>query len=195
MTKKLLVAMLALGMSGGMALAQVPGSVGAAANKAEVKTADTAHKAADAAKKAEAKAADAKDKAEGHKADATKKAEAKATDAKTKATAAAKKIKSQKLTGEVLDLNCYSDHKAAGEAHASCAASCISAGAPIGLLANKKVYVLVNGDHSLKLAEALGPSAGKTVTLSGHQVLLPGGTRTFDVESVEAPAAAAPAKL
>lgn len=144
MTRKLLVAMLALGMGGGVALADGGTNTGGApqGEAAKVK----------------------------------------------------KSPKAEKLVGEVLDLNCYADHKASGEGHASCAAKCISAGAPIGLLSKNKVYVLVNGDHSLKLAEALGPSAGKTVTLTGHQSVLPGGTRTFDVESVDA-APAAPAKL
>jgi len=61
-----------------------------------------------------------------------------AADKVTKPAAAAATIK-----GELVDLMCYVDHGARGEAHKSCAMQCVSNGAPIGLLTDAgKLYLL-----------------------------------------------------
>ena len=106
--------------------------------------------------------------------------------AKGKDDAAKPPAAEEKLTGEVLDLNCYVGHGAQGEKHAACAQKCIAGGAPVGLLADAKVYVLTNGDHSVNLSEKLSPLAGKKVTVTGHAKILEGGGHAFDVSAVEA---------
>ena len=74
------------------------------------------------------------------------------------------------VTGEVLDLVCYTDHGAQGAKHASCAQHCISSGLPVGIKSSSdgKVYMVV-GEHKPLNAE-LADYAGKTVTLKGKAV-------------------------
>jgi len=74
------------------------------------------------------------------------------------------------VTGEVLDMACYTDHGAHGEGHAACAQKCISSGLPVGIKsdADGKVYLVI-GDHK-PLNSDLAPYGGKTVTLKGKAV-------------------------
>jgi hypothetical protein len=69
------------------------------------------------------------------------------------------------VTGEVVDLMCYTDHNATGEKHASCAAKCIKGGGPVGIVSDGKAYLVV-GDHK-PMNDQLSELAGKTVTLKG----------------------------
>jgi hypothetical protein len=69
------------------------------------------------------------------------------------------------LTGEIVDLMCYADHKATGEEHAKCAATCIKGGGPVGILSDGKTYLVV-GDHK-PMNDQLAEYAGKTITLKG----------------------------
>ena len=69
------------------------------------------------------------------------------------------------VTGEIVDLMCYTDHSASGEKHASCAAKCIKDGGPVGIVSDGKVYLVV-GDHK-PMNDQLSEYAGKTVTLKG----------------------------
>jgi hypothetical protein len=74
------------------------------------------------------------------------------------------------VTGEVLDLACYTDHGAHGEKHADCAKMCISSGLPVGIKSDSdgKVYLVI-GEHKPMNAE-LADYAAKTVTLKGKLV-------------------------
>jgi hypothetical protein len=74
------------------------------------------------------------------------------------------------VTGEVLDLACYTDHGAHGEKHAECAAKCISSGLPVGIKSatDGKVYLVI-GQHK-PLNDQLAELAAKTVTLKGKFV-------------------------
>jgi hypothetical protein len=74
------------------------------------------------------------------------------------------------VTGEVLDMACYTDHGAHGEKHAACAQKCISSGLPVGIkdASDGKVYIVI-GQHKPLNAE-LAPYGGKTVTLKGKVV-------------------------
>jgi hypothetical protein len=73
------------------------------------------------------------------------------------------------VTGEVVDLVCYTDSGASGPGHADCAKVCINAGLPVGLKAQDgKTYVLV-GDHK-PLNSELASYAAKTITLRGKVV-------------------------
>ena len=69
------------------------------------------------------------------------------------------------LTGEIVDLMCYADHKATGEAHAKCATTCIKGGGPVAILSDGKAYLVV-GDHK-PMNDQLAEYAGKTITLKG----------------------------
>jgi hypothetical protein len=69
------------------------------------------------------------------------------------------------LTGEIVDLMCYADHKATGEEHAKCAATCIKGGGPVAILSEGKTYLVV-GDHK-PMNDQLAEYAGKTITLKG----------------------------
>ena len=69
------------------------------------------------------------------------------------------------LTGEIIDLMCYADHKSAGEKHAECAATCIKGGGPVAILSEGKAYLVV-GDHK-PMNDQLAEYAGKTITLKG----------------------------
>jgi hypothetical protein len=72
------------------------------------------------------------------------------------------------VTGEVVDLMCYLDHGAKGEAHKGCATTCIKSGGPVGLLSGDQLYIIV-GDHK-PMNDALAAVAAQTVTLKGKVV-------------------------
>ncbi len=72
------------------------------------------------------------------------------------------------ITGEVVDLMCYLDHGAKGEAHKGCATTCIKSGGPVGLLSGDQLYLVV-GDHK-PMNDALAAVAAQTVTLKGKVV-------------------------
>jgi hypothetical protein len=74
----------------------------------------------------------------------------------------------QTLKGEVVDLMCYLDHGAKGEAHKACAEKCIKSGGPVGLLSGEQLYIVV-GDHQ-PINEQLASKAGQMVVLSGKVV-------------------------
>ena len=71
----------------------------------------------------------------------------------------------KEVTGEVVDMMCYTDHDAMGEKHASCAAKCIRGNGPVGIVSDGKAYLVV-GDHKPMNAE-LADYAGKTITVKG----------------------------
>jgi hypothetical protein len=72
------------------------------------------------------------------------------------------------IKGEVVDLMCYLDHGAKGEAHKGCATTCIKSGGPVGLLSGDQLYLVV-GDHK-PMNDALAAVAAQTVTLKGKVV-------------------------
>jgi len=74
------------------------------------------------------------------------------------------------ITGEILDMACYTDHGAHGEKHAACAQKCIASGLPVGIKsdADGKVYLVI-GDHK-PLNSDLAEYAAKTITLKGKVV-------------------------
>ena len=89
------------------------------------------------------------------------------------------------ITGEVLDMACYSASGASGEAHKSCAAACIKDGSPMGILTSDgKVYLIVeNHDKKDAYAEAKkhpGEQITATGTLSDR-----GGVSTIIVTEVK----------
>ena len=71
------------------------------------------------------------------------------------------------VTGEILDMECYMTSGAHGADHKECAASCISRGEPMGVLAEDgKVYLLIKGKDKTPF-EAAKKLAGEMVTVTG----------------------------
>ena len=98
---------------------------------------------------------------------------------------AAKKaeVKPVTLTGEVIDLYCYSEHQASGAEHAKCATSCITKGIPVGFLtADGTMYIIVGKDHAPANAE-VAAFAGKQSTITG-KVSEAKGMKTIQLISI-----------
>lgn len=72
----------------------------------------------------------------------------------------------KKISGEVLDLVCYVDHKAMGEKHSGCARTCMTNGLPVGLKADDGKTYLVIGEHT-PINKELAQYAGKKITVEG----------------------------
>ncbi|MEP6845972.1 MAG: hypothetical protein ABI861_08205 [Panacibacter sp.] len=89
------------------------------------------------------------------------------------------------ITGEVLDMACYSANGASGEGHKSCATACIKGGSPMGILTSDgKVYLLVeNHDKKDAYAEAK-KYAGEQVTATGT-LSEKGGLQTLIVNELK----------
>jgi hypothetical protein len=78
-----------------------------------------------------------------------------------------KNVETKTVTGEILDMECYMKTGAHGADHKECAASCISRGEPIGVLADDgKVYLLIKGKDAAAF-EAAKKLAGDMVTVTG----------------------------
>jgi hypothetical protein len=71
----------------------------------------------------------------------------------------------KEVTGEIVDMMCYIDHNAMGEKHASCAATCVKGGGPVGIVSDGKAYLVV-GEHK-PMNDQLAQYCGKTITLKG----------------------------
>lgn len=97
--------------------------------------------------------------------------EAAATDANKKVLAEAKPLT---ITGEVVDVSCYTQLGKRGEAHRACGASCVASGSPAGLLtADGTLYILMPEPHhprrdgKASLAAYFSERMAQTLTLSG----------------------------
>ena len=99
--------------------------------------------------------------------------------------AEAKAPKPVVMVGEIVDTGCYLGHEAKGEKHKECAATCVAAGMPIGLLTDKNaLYLLIppheNKDGYNKAKEMVGDK----VEISGMP-LVRGGLRAIEVASAK----------
>ncbi|GLH71588.1 hypothetical protein GETHLI_00900 [Geothrix limicola] len=97
--------------------------------------------------------------------------EAAAAEANKKVLAEAKPLT---LTGEVVDVSCYTQLGKRGEAHKACGAMCVKTGSPAGLLtADGTLYILMPEPHhprrdgKASLAQYLSEHMAQTLTLSG----------------------------
>src|SRR5947207_15728389 len=90
---------------------------------------------------------------------------------------------SKEVTGEVVDLMCYIDHKATGDKHAACGTKCIKGGGPVGIVADGKAYLVV-GEHK-PINDQLADSCGKTITLKGKVAERNGLTMLENAEIVK----------
>ena len=116
------------------------------------------------------------------------------TVAKADEKMAMEKTKTVTMTGEIVDTACYLGHGAMGEKHKQCAATCVAAGAPMGLLTEKGVLYLLTPPHENK------DGYNKAKNMVGDKVAVTGemnersGMKSIEVASVKPAAAAAAAK-
>lgn len=88
------------------------------------------------------------------------------------------------LTGEIVDLHCYTARGAHGEEHAACSNACISRDVPAALLTEDgTLYLLVNEKH-VSVKEKIAGKAGKKVTAHG-KVVERSGMKALQLVSVE----------
>jgi hypothetical protein len=88
------------------------------------------------------------------------------------------------LTGEIVDLHCYTSRGAKGEEHAGCSNACISRDVPAGFLADDgTLYLLVN-EKPVSVKEKVAGKAGKKVTVRG-KVVEKSGVKALQLSSVE----------
>jgi hypothetical protein len=86
------------------------------------------------------------------------------------------------LTGEIVDLHCYTARGAHGEDHAGCSNACLSRDVPAGLLVGDTLYLLLN-ERPVAVKEKVAGLAGKTVKATG-KVVERNGMKALMVESV-----------
>jgi hypothetical protein len=113
--------------------------------------------------------------------------EAAATDANKKVLAEAKPLT---ITGEVVDVSCYTQLGKRGEAHKECGAKCVLAGAPVGIVtADNTLYILMAEPHhprrdgKVGIAKEYAAKMGTTVTVSGMSSEH-GGIHTLFIEAL-----------
>ncbi|MCC6444700.1 MAG: hypothetical protein IT210_14735 [Armatimonadetes bacterium] len=88
-----------------------------------------------------------------------------------KAARAAKAPKEATVTGEVVDLWCYMDHKARGAGHKDCGIACAKAGNPIGIVDGKShVYITFGSEKHQASKDQLIEHMADTVSVKGHIV-------------------------
>jgi len=112
--------------------------------------------------------------------------EAAATDANKKALAEGRPLT---ITGEVVDVSCYTQMGKRGEAHKKCGAMCVLSGEPVGIVtADNTLYLLMPEQHhprrdgKANLAKEYAEKMGTTVTVSGMATER-GGVRTLFLEA------------
>jgi CBS domain-containing protein len=78
------------------------------------------------------------------------------------------------ITGEVVDVSCYTQLGKRGPAHKECGAKCVLAGAPAGIVtADDTLYILMPEPHhprrdgKASIAKEYAAKMGDTVTVSG----------------------------
>jgi len=87
------------------------------------------------------------------------------------------------LTGEVVDVHCYTARGAHGEEHAGCSNACISRDVPAGLLVGDTLYLLLN-EKPVAVKEKVAGLAGKTVKATG-KVVERNGMKALLMASIE----------
>jgi hypothetical protein len=87
------------------------------------------------------------------------------------------------LTGEVVDLSCFTDHGAKGMDHAKCAQGCITKGMPVGFLTSDgTMYVILGAGHEPANPKVVA-FAGKKSTITGT-VKDASGLKTIELASI-----------
>lgn len=89
------------------------------------------------------------------------------------------------VIGEIVDLHCYMGDKAKGEEHRECAARCIKAGQPIGLVTRSgQLYLLIQDKAYVSSYDRLKEMASDEVRITGD-ICERGGVQAIIVRIVE----------
>ena len=88
------------------------------------------------------------------------------------------------LTGEIVDLHCYTSRGATGPEHAGCANACISRDVPAGFLTEDGTLYLLINEKSTSVKEKIAGKAGRKVTAKG-KVVERSGMKALQLASVE----------
>lgn len=89
------------------------------------------------------------------------------------------------ITGEVVDLHCYTSRGAHGAEHSGCSNACISRDVPAGLLtADGTLYLLLN-EKPVAVKEKIAGMAGKTIKATG-KIVERNGVKALQLATVEA---------
>lgn len=88
------------------------------------------------------------------------------------------------MTGEIVDMHCYTSRGAQGEEHAGCANACISRDVPAGFLAEDGTLYLLLNEKSVSVKEKVAGKAGKKVTVRG-KIVEKSGIKVLQLASVE----------
>ena len=114
--------------------------------------------------------------------------EAAATDANKKVLAEARSLT---ITGEVVDVSCYTQLGKRGAAHKACGAKCVLAGEPVGIVtADNTLYILMPEQHHPRrdgkatIAKEYAAKMGDTVTVTG-MASEHGGIHTLFIAAAE----------
>ncbi len=79
------------------------------------------------------------------------------------------------ITGEVVDLWCYLDHKGHGEKHKLCAVTCAEAGNPMGIVEKGgQIYILMGGKKHQPGRDVMLKKMAQTVTVKGKVIKMGG---------------------
>lgn len=89
-----------------------------------------------------------------------------------------------KMTGQIVDMHCYTSRGAHGEEHAGCANACISRDVPAGFLADDGTLYLLLNERSVSVKEKIAGKAGKPVTVTG-KIVEKSGVKALQLASVE----------
>lgn len=93
---------------------------------------------------------------------------------------------SEAITGEVMDLACYTSHPDTGKglSHAKCARQCLQKGIPAGILTQDGTLYIALGTEHGTANQILEPYAGQVVNIEG-QVKEMNGVKFITVEKVK----------
>ena len=102
-----------------------------------------------------------------------------------KAKAAEPKSDKMTLTGEIVDMGCYTAMGAKGADHKSCALKCIQGGMPMGLLtADGNLYVLTMSHDNADPFNKAKTLAADQVTITGP-TFVKNGVKTIQVDEIK----------
>ena len=90
------------------------------------------------------------------------------------------------MTGQVVDLNCFTTNGASGAGHKACAQACAKAGVPLGILASDgTIYVPVSSKPGDPQNSKLEPFIEGKVKVTGMHRMV-SGLHTIEIKTVSA---------
>lgn len=89
------------------------------------------------------------------------------------------------LTGQVIDVNCYTTMGASGAGHKTCASACAKAGVALAILADGNIYMPVSAKPGDPQNSRLEPFAeGKVKVTGAHRMV--NGMHTIEIKTIAA---------